>query len=140
MYQRDFILRMLEEIAQLVAGILKLIKNGDIPEAEEQLSNAYTNFLKEETSFFRELSLESLPDILINDLNFNEGQIEMLASLYYADGECNLVQGNVEKAREFFAKSLNLYQYITSSSKTFSLEHQQRIVILEAKLEGKTLE
>ena len=30
MYQRDYLLRMIEMIAQLIAGILKLIKTGNL--------------------------------------------------------------------------------------------------------------
>lgn len=46
MYQKDFILRMIEMIADLIALILGLIKKGDLPQASQLLENAYREFLK----------------------------------------------------------------------------------------------
>ena len=37
MYQRDYILRMIEMIAELVAGILGLIKKGDLEKASDAI-------------------------------------------------------------------------------------------------------
>jgi hypothetical protein len=40
MYQKDYILRMLEMLATLIAGILGLIKKGDLQQASHALENA----------------------------------------------------------------------------------------------------
>ncbi len=41
MYQKDFILRMIEMLAELVAGILGLIKKGDFQKASQSIDNAF---------------------------------------------------------------------------------------------------
>lgn len=53
MYQKDYILRMIEMLGDLIAGILGLIKKGEYKKASEQLGKIYYDMLKEDAAFFR---------------------------------------------------------------------------------------
>ena len=57
MYQKDFILRMIEMLAELIAGILGLIKKGDFQKASQSLESAYQDLLKEDSTFFNKIPL-----------------------------------------------------------------------------------
>jgi hypothetical protein len=75
MYQKDFILRMIEMIGELIAGILGLIKKGDFGQASQSIEIAYSNFLREDASFFRSISKEKLTEKLIHEHNYTNGHL-----------------------------------------------------------------
>jgi hypothetical protein len=52
MYQRDYILRMIEMMGDFIAAILKMMKKEQFPEAFRMIENAYFEFLKEDAAFF----------------------------------------------------------------------------------------
>jgi hypothetical protein len=45
MYQRDYILRMIEMLGDLIASIMGFIKKGDYKKASEQLGRIYYDML-----------------------------------------------------------------------------------------------
>ena len=53
MYQKDYILRMIEMIGDLIAAIMGLIRKGEYKQAYDRLSDIYYNVLREDASFFR---------------------------------------------------------------------------------------
>jgi hypothetical protein len=69
MYQRDYILRMIEMIAQLIAGIIKLIKTGEISQASHALENAYHLAFQHDSLKLREIPEENLIENLLNELH-----------------------------------------------------------------------
>ena len=60
MYQKDYILRMIEMIADLIAGILALIRKGDYQQATRAIENAFYDFLKQDAAFFNRIPKEDL--------------------------------------------------------------------------------
>ncbi len=127
MYQRDFILRMIEMLAELVAGILGMIKKGKFEEASESLDNAYMNLLKEDAGFFRDLPLENISEKLINEHNYTNGHLEILLELFYAEAELHYAKGNLNESLPFYKKSKLLLEYVLNESGTFSFEKQSRL-------------
>ena len=80
MYQKDYILRMIEMLGELIAGILGLIKKGDLKMAADKLDNLYYSMLKEDAVFFRDLPEEGLTDKLLHQHNYTNGHLEILQS------------------------------------------------------------
>jgi hypothetical protein len=93
MYQKDYILRMIEMLGDLIAGILGLIRKGDYDHASEQLGRIYYDMLKEDASFFRTIPKEELTHKLLQEHNYSSGHLEILAELFNAEAELELVQG-----------------------------------------------
>jgi len=120
MYQKDFILRMIEMLAELVAGILGLIKKGDL--------------LKEDSTFFNKIPLNELTDNLIKEHNYTNGHLEILLELFYAQAELLFAQKNYSKSLGFYQKSLYLLEFIIKESQTFSFEKQSKISTLKNRI------
>ncbi len=59
MYQRDYILRMIEMIGELIKGILGLIKKGEMSAAEQSIEYAYLNFLNRMLLFLQTYLLKN---------------------------------------------------------------------------------
>jgi tetratricopeptide (TPR) repeat protein len=133
-YQKDFILRMIEMLGELIAGILGLIKKGDFRQASQSLENAYYDFLKQDASLFRSIAKEKLTDELIKKHNYTHGHLEILSGLFYAEAELLYAQGNNSESIEFYEKALILYEFVDKESKSFSFDNQSKISIIQNRI------
>ncbi len=134
MYQRDFILKMIEMLAELVAGILGLIKKGDFQKASQSIDNAYQDLLKQDAGFFNNIPLSKLTDNLIQEHNFTNGHLEILSKLFYAQAELSFAQNKFSESLEFYKKSLSLSEFVIKESQTFSFEKHSKISSLKNRI------
>lgn len=134
MYQKDFIMRMIQMIAEVIARILGLIKEGDPEQANLILENAYRDFLKEDASFFRNMPKEKLTDDLLTEHNYTNGHLKILSELFFAEGELQFAKGNNESSFAYYEKSLVLLRFTEKESKSFSLTMESKKALLEEKI------
>ena len=134
MYQRDFILRMIEMLAELVAGILGLIRKGDFQKASQSIDNAYQDLFKQDAGYFNEIPLNKLTESLIQEHNYTNGHLEILSELFYAQAELSDVQGNQIESLSFYEKSLRLLDFVNNESKSYSFEKQTKISALQNRI------
>ncbi|PCH67561.1 MAG: hypothetical protein COC06_11155 [Bacteroidales bacterium] len=135
MYQKDFIMRMIQMIAEVIARILGLIKEGDPEQANLILENAYRDFLKEDASFFRNMPKEKLTDDLLTEHNYTNGHLKILSELFFAEGELNFAKGDLEISLNYYEKSLLILTFSEESSNAFSLSSEAKSNLLKEKIE-----
>ena len=129
MYQKDYILRMIEMLGDLIASILGLIKKGEFEQATEKLENLYYGMLKKDSAFFRDIPENELTARLLYQHNYNNGHLEVLAELFNAEAELCLAQGNKPGSLEYSRRSLRLFEFIDAEYRIYS---QERIDKMEA--------
>lgn len=134
MYQKDYILRMIERIGILVAGIMGLIKKGNYQEARESLDEAYQEVLKEDAAFFNSIPISGLTEDLIQKHNYTHGHLEILSELFYAQAELFYARGDQGSSLPYYQKSLKLINFVSEESRSFSLEKQSRILHIEKRI------
>ena len=134
MYQRDYILKMIEMMGQFVAAILSKILKREYKEAEELLEESYNTLLKDSAAKFTFISKEKLTDQLISKYHFVDEQLEIVALLFKAEAELRMAQGNKELSLEFFEKALILLEFVDNNSKTFSMERKSDIDDIKHKI------
>lgn len=134
MYQKDYILRMIEMIAEVIAKIIGLILKKDTKQASLLLENAYQNFLKKDASFFRNLPKEKLTDELLAEHDYTNGHLQILAELFFAEGELQCAKGNNESSFTYYEKSLVLLRFIEKESRSFSLTMESKKALIEEKI------
>jgi len=127
MYQKDYILRLIEMAAKALAAILGLVKGGDIHAAAESLDNLYFDILKEDAAFFRGIPEEKLTEKLLKEHNYTNGHLEILAELFNAEAELCLARNDKSGVLEYSRKSLRLFEFIDSEYKTYSQERLDKI-------------
>jgi hypothetical protein len=127
MYQRDYILRMIEMLGDLIAGIMGLIKKKRFDEASEKLGRIYFDMLKQDATFFRNLSSEEISDRLLKDHNYTNGHLEILAELFYTEAELMLARGNRRGCLDFSLKSLKLFEFIDREYRTYSFDRMAKM-------------
>lgn len=135
MYQRDYILRMIEMMAQFIAAILAILRKGSIPQARQMLETAYYDFLKQDAAFFHGIPEDRLTDELMGQHHFTHGHLELLSELFYAEGEVEQSAGNHDLSLACYRKALKLVQFIVDNSDTFSPIREERILLLRSKIQ-----
>jgi hypothetical protein len=135
MYQKDYILRMAEMVAKLLAGLLGLINRKEYTTASEQLSNIYHDILKEDASFFRSIPEAELTNKLLEEHNYTNGHLEILAELFNAEAELEYAQGMKEDCLEFSRKSLILFEFVDREMKTYSTDRIEKMDAIKRRIE-----
>jgi hypothetical protein len=127
MYQKDYILRLIEQIAKFLAEVMRLIKKGEYGEASSRLENSYYNFLKKDAAFFRNIPEKELTDRLLLEHNYTNDHLEILAELFNAEAELGMAKGNQEESLEYSRKALVLFEFVDRELKTYSAERLKKI-------------
>ncbi len=135
MYQRDYILRMVEMIGDLIAGILGLVRKGKFEQASDELGKIYYDMLKEDAAFFRSIPSGDLTERLLKDHNYTNGHLEILAELFNAEAELQLAKGDKAGAVGFSEKSLILFEFIDREEKTLYPERIKKMDAIRDRIE-----
>ena len=134
MFQKDYILRMIEMLSDLIAAILALIKKGDYKKASEQLQRVYYDMLKEDAAFFRKIEEEDLTNNLLQMHNYTNGHLEILAELFNAEAELELAQGNRDGSLKYSQKSLILFEFIDREQRTYSTDRVNKMAAINDRI------
>lgn len=141
MYQRDYILRMIEMMGDFIAAIIKMLKKDQFPEVSRMIENAYFEFLKEDAAFFRGIPGENLTRELMEIHNYSHGHLEILGELFYAEAELGYHSGKLNESLGYYKKSKLLLEFLLQESDTYSLNKEARMAEIQKKiltLEGKS--
>jgi hypothetical protein len=131
--QKDYILRLIEEAAKVLAIALKLKDEGDFDAAEQALENAYGDILKIDKKDVLFVSNNELIPYLTNGLKMENGKLEILANFFTED---SFFEKNTETKRNLTQKALILLQHINKTDKTFSFERINKTERLKKTLEN----
>jgi hypothetical protein len=127
---------MIEMLGDLIAGILGLIKKGDIEHATGKLENLYQKMLQEDSSFFRDIPENELTDTLLHKHNYTNGHLEILAELFNAEAELCLAQNNKSGSLEYSRKSLRLFIFIESEYRLYSQDRIDKMEVIRERLKN----
>lgn len=108
-------------IGQLIAAILGKIRKGEFETASQQLGNLYYDVLKEDATYFRNLPQKDITTRLLQDHNYTNGHLEILAELFNAEAELCQAKGDNKGCMEYSYKSLAIFEFIDSETRTYSL-------------------
>jgi hypothetical protein len=134
MYQKDYILRMIEMLGDLIRGILGLIATGRFRQAEDKLDEVYYTMLHRDATFFHDLPLEGLTNALIEDHNYTNDHLQILAELFFAEATLEYARKNYDDSRQHYLKSLALFEFIDRAYSTYTEERQMRMLEIRQKI------
>ncbi len=135
MEQKDYILREIEKIGEILQAIGQKLFGGD----NSYTSNfgnedAVTNMLLSQLNFdinkLDVLDNSEFEEYITNLAGFNYDNIEYLAGLLLQTG----LTSNFGKSQEYLIKSLRLYEYLNIKTKTFSFEREKNISTIKEAL------
>jgi hypothetical protein len=134
MIQRDYILRMIEMLGDLLRAIAGMITRGDFKQAAGKLNDAYYVALRKDSGFFQRIPLNKLTTTLLQDHNYTNDHLEILAELFITEAELRVAQGNRDDAMIFYEKSIALLEFVDKANKTYSADRLEKIQQIREKI------
>jgi len=136
MYQKDYILRMAEMVAKLIAGIMGKIINKDFSSATEELNNIYFDILNEDASYFSNIPENELTNKLLEKHNYTHDHLAILAELFNAEAELRLAQGDMSGSLEYSRKSIILFEFLDTEQNIYSQERIDKMEAIRNRIES----
>lgn len=127
--EKDYLMRQLMMLFELIQRILRHRKKGEDEEAEQQIRVFY-EYLKIDEAI-EKLSVEALIELLEKDKNLANEQLEMVAFVLKEQGE---LAKSDDKRLDFFRKSYFILEKVERESTIFSMDRQMKIAELSAYL------
>jgi hypothetical protein len=135
MFQRDFLMRQIEEFGRFMGYLLKLRKEGKNDQALQEIGEVYKGFADLDKALVSSSSTNDLVDLLVNKQHLPVHKLRMVSDLLYEEGE-NLVElGNDKDSKCAFKKCLILIRYLQKNDDTYSFEWLTKIKRIEEFLE-----
>ncbi len=90
--------------------------------------------LKEDASFFRSIPKEDLTQKLLEEHNYTNGHLEILAELFNAEAELAGAQANAQECLEYSEKALLLFEFVDLNQKTLSMDRLDKMTIIRDRI------
>lgn len=126
MYQKDYILRLIEEFFRFLSIILKLRNEKKFDEALvkcDETAIALTGLALNDLEQYPGDAFSEYIDTLL----FEKEKIEILARLLYEKTEIYIEKGSILSAKNTLIKSLLLFENVKATSKDYSVEREMKI-------------
>lgn len=123
--EKDYLMRQLMMLFEVIAKILRYRKKGEKEKALDEI-NYFYQCLKIEADF-RALNIEKLLEFLEKDKNLTNEHLEMVAFVLKEQGE---LAEDTRIKLDFFRKSYFLLDKVERESITFSVDRQMKLAEL----------
>jgi len=138
MYQRkDYLLRLFEEFARMLAKLVGLKLSGKYKEALDLVEHSYKDFFRLDKKQVDECPDGELLQLLSSQDIIEVQQLSALADLLRQEGEIQRLIGNEDEARSKLGKALLLLRYVNETEvHVFSFERNRKIAEIRELLNG----
>jgi len=138
MIERDYIMRMIRTLVQVLARILFFKKGEQYPEALNEIQKASKQILGIELEVFRKLSDLQMIDFLSLDVSLGIPKCYAAGILLKEEAEILAIQQKEAERRHTFVKSLSLLTEVAIHNESpFDTGHAGAIESVAGKLKGK---
>ena len=127
MLQQDYIMRLIQEFA---AALRRVLHKKEIEDRSEAIRDLYQQYL----DGYEEYHISTMDEVMQSFTRYETDQriyrMEMLAELYYVEADMK----SEPTRTQLLERSLMLFSFIDSHSKTLSFERQQKIGEIKKRL------
>ena len=123
--ERDYLMRQLMMLFEVIHKILRLRKKGEHEEADEQIQYFYACLKIEDD--VKKMNIEELVELLVKKKKLTNEHIELVAFVLKEQGE---LEEEVELRLDLFRKSFFLLEKVERESTAFSMDRQMKIAEL----------
>ena len=128
--ERDYLMRQLMMLFEVIHKILRLRKRGEKEEAEVEINYFYKSLEIDKKAI--DLSIEEFVDYLVSEKKLVNEHLEMIAFVLKEQGE--LAEDEKTKL-DFFRKAWFILEKVERESVTFSMDRQMKMAELREYLE-----
>lgn len=128
MIQKDYLMRLIEEMATVVARLFGLMTEDKLQEAIKLLDKTYDSFFKFEGKLLRFTPKEELLDILKEKEDMEAEQMEIVAELLRHEAEVWIKMGKLQEGIDVLGKSIYLLEYLEQEqAHIYSIERKGKL-------------
>ena len=120
--ERDYLMRQLLMLFEVIQKIFRLRKKGDKEEAEKEIKYFY-ECLKIEDDI-QNLSIKKFTDVLVSEKKLTNEHLEMIAFVMKEQGELAV---NEKEKLNYFYKAYFLLDKVERESTSFSMDRQMKL-------------
>lgn len=132
MYEKDFLVRLIQSFFEAIIRINNKIEKGDIESVKTDIEKAY-ELLGESSSFFRESTFENILSFLNPKNSIQLKKIDLLAELILNDAK---IQRSENIKCSMFKKAKMLWEYYNRQAKEYSFEREEQLLYIKEFLEN----
>ena len=131
MFQKDYIMRLTEEIARVMAALAGMPLPAD---RIETVRAAFRKELQTEPDLLRRTSAAELLQTLQAQPRFSAERAGFMAELLYVEGKAELELDNPETAKDLLCKAKQLFDYADAEQQLFSFGRAEKVAEIESLL------
>jgi len=136
MFQRDYILRLIEEFGKFLTAITGLKLEGKLEEALKKIDESYNELLEIDPVMVKSLKNEEVLAFFQEEKQYDNQQLNMAAELLYQEGMIYVEEGDPVSARNVLEKSKILINYLMDNDSTFSFDWYEKLHEIDHFLDG----
>jgi hypothetical protein len=125
---------MIEMLGELLRAIFGMIGKKKYDQAGQSIGEAYLSMLRKDSAFFQEIPEDKLTKSLLEDHNYTNQHLEILAELMYAEAELEYAKGNKVQSLPFYRKSLLLFKFVDQAYRTYSSDRIEKLENIRVKI------
>ncbi len=134
MFKRDYLLQLIERLGMVLAQSKTLKEQGDFKQARETVNKAYKKLLKVNLDEMNEILNDQIVEKLTNKYQFDNTQLGVLAELLKEEGDIYYEEGDFEKVKARFYKSLIIFEYLNQAEQVYSFDREAKMVDMRQKI------
>ncbi|MFZ5939759.1 MAG: hypothetical protein ACOYXB_04220 [Bacteroidota bacterium] len=128
MYEKDYIMRLVQEFMRMVARLSGLREKGQFKQLDEEIREAYRSVLKTGPEVLSGFGEEDWARFIRER---SPEEVEMAAILQMIEGEALSDRGEKEAASGYFLRAFSLLEFCDSQLKNFSFDRTERMSTLK---------
>jgi hypothetical protein len=133
--QRDYVERMIEQVAQAIGEIVQLVRAGQFDPALIIVRKTYEAVLGPLQPVLERLDAASAVELLGT---FESDRIRMYAALLSEEGTIRELRGETARAQLCYSRALELYTALSNSGAQLKAADWDRVEMLQPKVEAAT--
>ncbi len=136
MFQRDYILRLIEEFGKFLAAIAGLRLEGKLEEALKKVDETYNELLEIDPKVVKSLNDNEVLGFFQEEKKYDNKQLNLVAELLYQEGMIYSEEGDPVSAQNVLEKSKILIDYLMENDSTFSYDWYKKLEEIDHVLGG----
>lgn len=134
MLQKDYILRIIEQLGEFMVVIYSNLQKRKFRQAHKIIEDAYNELLQADAADFAKLPEEKIINTLQQKHDYNQEKMQVVAELMFAEAEVEFHSKKYGDAGAFYRKSLCIFRYLDEKQKIYSAERLEKIKVIEERL------
>jgi len=132
--EKDKVLKLIDEVSDVLSILIELKKKGRFREALERIDETLLKYFDFDVNYMYSLSEDFLVDALKQEKGLDSEQLVYLAEILSEKGDILLEQNNLKKSRDVLKNSLKIYYFLNDDQDFFSFKNMNKMLLINEKL------